>query len=82
MKYKPPKIIKQWEYDEVNQEYYTVMIFDNKTVVSACGRFAQGSGSKSVSWIDFLKGDMNDLVKKTMGEKVFDEVIQTLKTKK
>jgi len=81
MAYTPPNIIRIWEYDESDQEYYCVIIYDDKTVVSAVGRFAQGSSSKSASWRNFLQGEMNDLVKKSMGQKVFNEVIGVLNTK-
>ena len=74
-----PTSVKEWVIDEPDQEFYLVAIMQDKTVMSACGRYAQGSGSKSVSWESFMSGEMNTLVERTMGKKVLGEVLNELK---
>lgn len=53
-------------------------IEDGGTVLSAYGRNAHSSGCKIVTWEEFLQGDMNDLVEKTMGKPVLQEVLEKL----
>jgi hypothetical protein len=77
-KYIRPKALHKWEIDIPSQEYEVVAILDNGTVLSACGRYAQGSGSKSVSWSEFLDGRMHDLVIDAHGPDVLAEVIAKL----
>ena len=79
MKYVPPKVIANWENDIPNGELYSVTIFSNKTISSSCGRYAHSSGSKTVSWNEFIEGEMNKLVESTMGGKVLREIIEQLK---
>lgn len=57
---------------------YLVVIQDDKKVVSAYGRYSHSSGSKSVSWDQFLSGEMQGLVSSTMGGKVLSEVLKKL----
>ncbi len=78
MKYKQPKPLFEWKIDEPDKELYLVAILDNETVLSAYGRYAHSSGSKFVSWKQFLSGEMNDLVEKTMGKQVLIELISQL----
>lgn len=44
-------------------------------VWSACGRYAHSSGSTSTTCSGFLAGDLNEVVRTTMGQKVLDEMI-------
>ena len=78
MAYKQPKPIYEWKIDEPDKELYIASILDNETVISAYGRYAHGSGSNSVSWQEFLEGEMNELVEKTMGVKVLTELLTKL----
>ena len=79
MVYKQPKALFEWKIDESNKELYLALILDNKTVLSAYGRYAHSSGSKSVTWQEFLAGEMNELVENTMGEKVLAELLDRLR---
>ncbi|MBB1403879.1 hypothetical protein [Pseudoalteromonas sp. SG45-1] len=79
MAYEKPKPLYEWKIDEPDKELYIASILDNETVLSAYGRYAHGSGSKSVSWQEFLEGEMNELVEKTMGVKVLTELLAKLK---
>jgi hypothetical protein len=79
MNYKRPEAIDKWIKDTPNEELYLVEILDDYTVLSAYGRYAHSSGSKKVSWQEFLNGEMNELIVKTMGEAVLREVIEKLK---
>ncbi|SHO57035.1 hypothetical protein [Vibrio quintilis] len=79
MVYKQPKPLFGWKIDEPDKELYLVSILDNKTVLLAYGRYAHGSGSKSISWQEFLAGEMNELVENTMGEQVLTELLLQLK---
>ena len=79
MDYKQPSPLYEWKIDEPGKELNLVKILDNETVLSAYGRYAHSSGSKSVSWQEFLDGEMNELVEKTMGPKVLTELLSRLK---
>ncbi|PMN74203.1 hypothetical protein [Enterovibrio norvegicus] len=79
MAYKRPIPLCEWKIDEPDKELYLTQILDNETVLSAYGRYAHSSGSKSVSWQEFLDGEMNELVEKTMGIKVLTELLEKLK---
>ena len=48
-------------------------------VWSACGRYAHSSGSTSTTWSGFLAGDLNELVRTTMGQEVLEEMLECLK---
>lgn len=74
-----PLPVVKWKHDEPGSELYLVAIMDDRTVVSACGRYAQGSGSRAVSWTDFLCGEMNELVGETMGPEVLEDVLRRLR---
>lgn len=73
------KVIKSWKIDIQNGELYTASIIDNNTVVLTFGRFSHGSGYKSVLWQEFLDGEMNELIAKTMGGKVLSEILHELR---
>jgi hypothetical protein len=79
MVYKRPNPLYEWKIDEPDKELYLAQILDNEMVLSAYGRHAHGSGSKIVSWQEFLDGEMNELVEKTMGLKVLTELLTQLK---
>lgn len=79
MAYMQPKTLCEWKIDEPGKELYVASILDNETVLSAYGRYGHSSGSKAVSWQEFLAGEMNELVEKTMGEKVLMELLARLK---
>ncbi len=79
MAYMRPNPLYEWKIDEPDKELYLAQILDNETVLSAYGRYEHGSGSKSVSWQEFLDGEMNELVEKTMGKKVLTELLAKLK---
>ena len=76
--YRRPLRINEWKIDDPDGELYMVSIMDDGTVISAYGRCAYRTGCKVVSWSDFLHGEMNDLVEKTMGNKVLHEVLDKL----
>ena len=78
MKYIPPVDLAIWKKDEPGEELYIVAIQDNGKVVSAYGRFSHCSGSESVTWDQFLAGEMKGLVVSTMGAKVLSEVTEKL----
>jgi len=67
-------IIKKWSNDIPDGELYEVSIHKDKTVTSTYGRFAHSSGSKQVSWREFMSGEMNELVSKTTGDKTLAEI--------
>ncbi|WP_375056087.1 hypothetical protein [Zobellella sp. DQSA1] len=78
-KFTPRKILEEWVNDIPDGELYRVFISDEQKVWSTVGRHAHSSGSRSTSWQDFLDGDMNEWVTKTMGQEVLSEVINYLK---
>ncbi len=78
MAYKQPKPLFEWKIDEPDKELYLASILDDETILSAYGRNAHSSGSKLVSWKEFLAGEMNDLVEKTMGEKILVDLLDKL----
>jgi hypothetical protein len=79
MVYKQPKPLFEWKIDEPEKELYSASILDNQTVLLSYGRYAHSSGSKSVSWQEFIAGGMNELVENTMGEKALIELLNQLK---
>ena len=79
MAYRQPKPLHEWKIDEPDKDLCIASILDDKTVLSANGRYAHGSGSKSVTWQAFLAGEMNELVEKTMGKKVLTELLTQLR---
>ena len=77
--YEPPKVLKEWRIDEPGTELYLVIIYADRTVLSASGRYAQGSGGTFVSWEEFLAGELQAVVRETMGEQILTEVLAELK---
>lgn len=77
-----PRTIRKWVLDNPEGELYIAFITSDQKVWSACGRYAMSSGSTNTTWSDFLAGDLNDLVRRTMGQKVLDEMIECLKQQK
>ncbi|WP_332606376.1 hypothetical protein [Acinetobacter sp. ESBL14] len=77
--YQAPRVIREWILDDPEGELYLASITSDQKVWSACGRYALSSGSTSTTWSDFLAGDLNELVRTTMGQKVLDEMIECLK---
>ncbi|WAU76679.1 hypothetical protein [Acinetobacter sp. TR3] len=78
-KYKAPRVIREWILDDPEGELYLASITSDQKVWSACGRYAHSSGSTSTTWSCFLAGDLNEVVRTTMGQKVLDEMIECLK---
>lgn len=76
--YTPPKKLKEWINDIPDNKLYGVHISDDQKVWCTSGRFSHSSGAISASWADFLAGELNELVEKTMGQNVLDEVISYL----
>lgn len=74
-RYRPPKILKQWVHDIPDGELYELMVFDNGSVCSACGRYAHSSGSTTCTWGEFVEGKMHDLVARTVGHQALNEAI-------
>ncbi|ENX42544.1 hypothetical protein [Acinetobacter sp. NIPH 2100] len=77
--YQAPIVIREWILDDPEGELYVASITSDQKVWSACGRYAMSSGSTSTTWSGFLAGDLNELVRTTMGQKVLDEMIECLK---
>ena len=75
------RVIREWILDDPEGELCVAFITSDQKVWSAFGRYAHSSGSISTTWSGFLSGDLNDLVRKTMGQKVLDEIIECLKQK-
>ncbi|MCU4387678.1 hypothetical protein KTH40_08670 [Acinetobacter haemolyticus] len=74
-----PRVIREWILDDPEGELYVVYITSDQKVWSACGRYAMSSGSTSTTWSNFLAGDLNDLVRRTMGQKVLEAMRECLK---
>lgn len=66
-------IIKKWTLDKIGDELYELIIHKEKNVICTCGRFAHSSGSKSVSFEQFIAGELDDLISKTMGEDILNQ---------
>ena len=77
--YQAPRVIHEWILDDPEGELYLASITSDQKVWSACGRYAMSSCSTSTTWSGFLAGDLNELVRTTMGQKVLDEMIECLK---
>ena len=77
--YQAPRVIREWILDNPEGELYVSFITADQKVWSACGRYAMSSGSTSTTWSGFLSGDLNELVRETMGQDVLEEMIECLK---
>lgn len=73
--YRPPSKLKDWVNDIPNGERYELAVLDNQTICTSYGRYAHSSGSMSCSWEEFVRGEMHNLVTKTMGEAILAEAI-------
>jgi hypothetical protein len=73
--YRTPSKLKEWVNDMPNGELYELAVLDNRTICSSSGRYAHSSGSMSCTWEEFVRGEMHDLVTKTMGEAILAEAI-------
>lgn len=77
--YQAPRVIRKWILDDPEGELYLASITSDQKVWSACGRYAHSSGSTSTTWSSFLVGDLNELVRITMGQKVLEEMLEFIK---
>ena len=77
--YQAPRVIRKWILDDPEGELYLASITSDQKVWSACGRYAHSSGSTSTTWSSFLAGDLNELVRTTMGQKVLEEMLEFIK---
>ena len=77
-KYQPPEKIRAWVNDIPGGELYEAYISSDKKVWCTSGRFAHSSASASTTWPGFLSGELNDLVSKTMGQEVLNEITNYL----
>ena len=77
--YQAPRVIRKWILDDPDGELYVASITSDQKVSSACGRYAISSGSTSTTWSGFLAGDLNELVRTTMGQEVLEEMLECLK---
>lgn len=78
-KYVPPQAIRKWERDVPGGELYQLMVFNNQTVCAASGRYAHSSGSSQCGWEEFELGQLNELVRTTMGENVLAEALAVVR---
>ncbi len=78
-KYQPPKKLQEWINDIPDGEFYEVYISSDNKVWCTSGRFAHSSSSTSASWDEFLSGELNELVSRTMGQEVLNEITNYLK---
>jgi len=81
VKYQSPKKLREWINDIPDGELYEVYVSDDKKVWCTSGRFSHSSGAANTSWSGFLSGELNDLVAKTMGQDIFNELTSYLKGK-
>ena len=79
--YTPPKKIREWVNDIPGGELYAVYVSDDKKVWATSGRYAHSSGARSASWNEFLSGQLHEVVTKTMGEDVLNEVVSYVKAR-
>lgn len=74
------RIHREWKNDIPKGELYELRILGDRTVVASYGRTAHSSGCKIVSWDEFRRGEMDDLVENTMGMIVLHEAKEYLKS--
>ena len=65
--------------DDPDGELYVAFITSDQKVWSASGRYSHSSGSASTTWSGFLAGDLNELVRRTLGKNVLEEMLECLK---
>lgn len=78
-KYVPPQAIRKWERDIPGGELYQFIVFDNGTVCAAYGRYSHSSGASQCGWAEFERGQLNELVRSTMGESVLTEALAVIR---
>lgn len=78
--YQPPKVLKKWLNDVPDVDLYELFVLDNGIVCATCGRHAHSSGSTTCTWRNFLEGDMNDLVERTVGQLALVEALTFVRT--
>jgi hypothetical protein len=69
-----PRELRRWTNDIPGGELYVCGIQSDRTIYSAYGRYAHGSGSTSCSWQEFLDGKLNNFILETMGVEVLEEI--------
>ena len=74
-----PRVVREWILDDPDGELYVAFITSDKKVWSTSGRYAHSSGSRSTTWSGFLAGDLNELVRRTLGKNVLEEMLECLK---
>ena len=80
--YHIPSIIFKWVFDDLDGDLYEAFITSDQKVWVCYGRYAHSSGSSSTTWSAFAKGDLNELVLKTMGQNVLEEILEFIKQHK
>lgn len=81
-KYNPPVKLKEWINDINDGELYGAYVSSDQKVWCTSGRFAHSSGASNTSWAGFMSGELNDLIIKTMGQAVLNEMIIYIKRQK
>ena len=76
--YQPPTTIRQWRATDQYGDEHEFAIRDDRTILMACGQYAQGSGSSSCSWEAFLQGKLQKLAAELFGVAVLREAIKTI----
>ena len=71
MVYVRPEVLYQWELNEPDREYYSVLIYSNETIVFSVGRYAHSSGSATLSWHDFLLNPKQHKTDIVFGDEIY-----------
>ncbi|WP_392344092.1 hypothetical protein [Pseudoalteromonas prydzensis] len=79
--YEAPKKLREWINDIADGELYQIFVSSDNKVWCTSGRVAHSSAAASTSWGGFLGGELNELVLKTMGQEVLNEVTSYLEQK-
>ena len=77
--YIPPQNINEWVIDTPNGELYKLIVFSDRTVCSASGRYAHSSGASFCTWQEFATGKMNHAVEKNMGTEILKTSVAFVK---
>ncbi|MCH7387615.1 hypothetical protein MMO39_09920 [Acinetobacter modestus] len=73
------RVVREWILDDPDGELYVAFIASDQKVWSASGSYVHSSGSTRTTWSGFLARDLNELVRRTMGKKVLEEMLECLK---
>jgi hypothetical protein len=76
------QVLERWVNDIPDGDLYELIIFDNHTIFLCCGRFAHSSGSKFCSWDEFIEGNMQDDVIRSVGLQALQEAQEFLSRQK